>query len=154
MPLRAYLHMYSTNVISLCSRFPPAYRTSQQDERGDANDSNKLGLVTNNTEQKEGERRRCRGEKKQWSAQIIIIYPPPEATSEAASKTRVTLPRAAWTQNVRWHGKDMTATERGGRKYSTLTLNMYSSFHMAHIKMTDAWAFTHWFAREGLLIDV
>lgn len=51
---RAYLHMYSTSIISPCSHFPPAYGTSQQDERGDANDGNKLGLVTNNTKKKGG----------------------------------------------------------------------------------------------------
>ena len=77
----AYLHMCSASIIPLRSRFPPVCGTSQRDEKGDANDSNKLGLVTNNREKKG----RVSAGGEQGSAQKIIIYVPPEATSGKAT---------------------------------------------------------------------
>jgi len=46
----ANLHMYSTSIISPHLLFP--FGISQQDERGDANDCNKMSLMTNNTAKK------------------------------------------------------------------------------------------------------
>lgn len=124
-------HTYTcinTSIISLCSHLPPVYRASLQDERGDANDGNKLCLVTNNTEKKKRANAGNTGGGKEGSAQIIIISPPSEATSGKATKDWVTLPRASsWTTNIRWLEEARTVRQKEMEKRKGVRENILQS---------------------------
>ena len=105
-----YLHMYSTSAISLHSHSTTEHRTSRQDGvgGGDANNGNKLSLVTNNSEKKEGEH--TVGGKAR--ARIIIISPQPEATSGKGSKNLRNAAKSCLDQEHQGNREEQSDRER------------------------------------------